>query len=227
MCGRIDIPETEEITTVLQVKYEGEENVPAHINVPPTLKVPVITNTKPDTLQYFTWSVIPPYSKTGLPDFKMSTFNATIERLEESGLWKPLIGKKHCLFITNGFYEWQYEDPVKKKGSKPHLIRAKNSRFTLMAGLWQVWKNPTTGEFTPSCSIITLPANTLMAEIHNTKGRMPAFLTTETAKIWLDQELSFEERKKALEPVPNEFLDFYPVKKVGDVEEYQEKFKIC
>ena len=65
-----------------------------------------------------------------------------------------------------------------------------------------------TGEMVPSCTLITLPANSLMAQIHNTKGRMPAFLTTETAKVWLDQELSFEQRKKqALNPVPDEFLD--------------------
>ena len=43
--------------------------------------------------------------------------------------------------------------------------------------------------------MITLPANSLMAKIHNTKSRIPAFLTIETAKIWLDNELSYNERK--------------------------------
>ncbi len=226
MCGRVVLPKTEEITLELNLKYEGEP-MPAHFNLPPTLQVPVVTNTKPDQLQYFTWSVIPSYSKDGKPDFKYSTFNATIEKLEESPLWKPLIGKKHCVVITSGFYEWQYEDPIKKKNSKPHLIKAKNSKFTYMAGLWNVWVNKKTGEMIPSSTIITLPANDLMAKIHNTKGRMPAFLTDESSKIWLDQELSYQERKKALEPVPNEFLDTYPIVKVGDEEEYKKLIEIC
>lgn len=226
MCGRVTIPPSNEIVSELDLKYD-EEEVPAFINVPPTLKVPLITNTKPDYLQYFTWSVIPSYSKDGKPDFKYSTFNATIEKLEESPLWKPLIGKRHCVVITSGFYEWQYEDPIKKKNSKPHLIKAKNSKFTYMAGLWSAWANKETGELIPSCTVITLPANSLMAEIHNTKGRMPAFLTDETSKIWLDQELAFHERKQALQPVPDEFLDVYPVMKVGDEVEYRKLIEIC
>ena len=227
MCGRITLPETKTIVKELGLKYD-QDPMPAHINLPPTLKVPLITNTKPDHLQYFTWSLIPAFSKTGKPDFKMSTFNATIERLEESQMWKPLLGKRHCVIITSGFYEWQYEDPIKKKNSKPHLIRAKNSKFTYMAGLWSVWTDRETGEMIPSCTVITLPANSLMARIHNTKGRMPAFLTSETAKVWLDQNLSWQERKEeALNPVPDEFLDAWPIIKVGDEEEYGKLMEVC
>ena len=226
MCGRITLPRTEIIIKNLGLKYEGEQ-MPSSINVPPTLQIPVITNTKPDTLQYFTWSLIPSFSETGKADFKMNTFNATIERLEESGMWKPLLGKKHCVVITDGFYEWQYDDPIKKKGPHPHLIKAKNSTFTYMAGLWSALANKETGELIPSCAIITLPANSLMAGIHNTKARMPAFLTTETSKIWLDQGLSFQESKNALTPVPEEFLNAWPIKKVGDEDEYSELMKIC
>ena len=102
MCGRITLPETKTIVKELALKYD-QDPMPAHINLPPTLKVPLITNTKPDHLQYFTWSLIPAFSKTGKPDFKMSTFNATIERLEESQMWKPLLGKRHCIIYNLRF----------------------------------------------------------------------------------------------------------------------------
>jgi putative SOS response-associated peptidase YedK len=227
MCGRVTLPETKVIVQELGLKYD-QEPVAANINMPPTLKVPLITNTRPDHLQYFTWSLIPDFSKTGKPDFKMSTFNATIERLEDSKMWKPLLGSRHCVVITSGFYEWQYEDPIKKKKGKPHLIKAKQGKFTYLAGLWTVWTDKETGEMIPSCTIITLPANSLMARIHNTKGRMPAFLTEDTAKIWLDESLSFHERKeRALTPVPDDFLDVYPLSKVGDEEEYNRLTEIC
>jgi putative SOS response-associated peptidase YedK len=227
MCGRVALPRTEVIIKELGLKYE-QEPVPANINTPPTLKVPLITSTKPDHLQYFTWSLIPDSSKTGIPDMKLSTFNATIERLEDSGMWKPLLGKRHCVVITSGFYEWQYGDPIKKKDSKPHLIKAKNSKFTYLAGLWSVWVDKHTGEMIPSCTVITVPANSLMARIHNSKARMPALLTAEAAKIWLDQRLSFDERRdKALHPVADDFLEVYPISKVGDEEEYQKLMEIC
>lgn len=59
-----------------------------------------------------------------------------------------------------------------------------------------------------------------MANIHNTKGRMPAFLTSQSLKLWLDDDLSFTERKQALEPVEDDFLNVYPITKVGDAEEF-------
>lgn len=35
-------------------------------------------------------------------------------------------------------------------------------------------------------------------------------------KIWLENKLPYTERKKALGPVPDEFLEAYPIVKVGD-----------
>lgn len=59
-----------------------------------------------------------------------------------------------------------------------------------------------------------------MAKIHNTKGRMPAFLTSHTLNLWFDDDLSYSERKQALEPVENDFLEVYPITKVGDGDEF-------
>jgi putative SOS response-associated peptidase YedK len=36
-----------------------------------------------------------------------------------------------------------------------------------------------------SCTIVTMPANQLMTEIHNVKHRMPAILTKEDRDAWL------------------------------------------
>ena len=75
--------------------------------------------------------------------------------------------------------------------------------------------------------MITLPVNSLVAKTQNTRSRMPAFLTIETAKIWLYNELSYSERKKALDPVSDEFLNAYSIIKVGDEEEYNKLLEIC
>ena len=37
-----------------------------------------------------------------------------------------------------------------------------------------------------SCTIVTMPANALMTEIHNVKHRMPAILAKEDRDVWLN-----------------------------------------
>jgi putative SOS response-associated peptidase YedK len=44
-----------------------------------------------------------------------------------------------------------------------------------LAGLWENWKNPNTGEWERTVAIMTVPSNGLVAQIHN---RMPAILET-------------------------------------------------
>lgn len=221
MCGRVSTPSSEEIVYQLNLKYNAE-SIPGNINLKPTQLTPVITNTDQSELQFRTWWLIPAYSTDGKPSWKYPMFNAMSERLfDTKSYWNKLIGKKHCVFITHGFYEWNYEVPEKKKGPHPHLIRTKNEPFTLMAGLWENWERD--GQRVQSCTIITNPANEFMTPLHNASDRgprMPAFLTMETAKIWLDDELPVSERIQVIHPVDDDFLQAVEVKKVGDPDEY-------
>lgn len=52
-----------------------------------------------------------------------------------------------------------------------------------------------------SCAIVTMPANKLMAEIHNVKHRMPAILARENRAAWLagDHDVAFN----VLRPYPD------------------------
>ena len=67
------------------------------------------------------------------------------------------------------------------------------------AGLW-------VGE---SCTIITLPANTLMASIHNSQSRMPAILPRDVREPWLFG--SPEAAAEALVAYPDDRMIAYPV----------------
>jgi putative SOS response-associated peptidase YedK len=188
-----------------------------NINVPPSLDLPVFTDERPADLQYLSWSLIPFWAKEKP---KFSTFNARIENLNESGSWKHLVGKKHCVIITDGFYEWKKLDEKGKK-KQPYLIRMKEMRFTLMAGLWDTWLDKNTGELVQTCTIITRPANEDMKDLHD---RMPCLLTIENANVWVNQHLNLSERMLALEPLAANMLEFKAIKKVGDEEEYTNLF---
>lgn len=60
-----------------------------------------------------------------------------------------------------------------------------------------------------SCTIITMPANELMAEIHNDKQRMPAILEPEDAATWLTG--SADAAKLVLKQYPAELMMAYKV----------------
>lgn len=217
MCGRVTISDQTSIAKGLHLKMADDLKRPSNINVPPSLELPVFSDENPSVLQYFSWTLIPFWAKEKP---KFSTFNARIENLQESGSWKHVLGKKHCVIITDGFYEWQKLDE-KGKRKQPYLIRMKGMRFTLMAGLWDTWVDPITGEIIQSCTIITRPANDDMKNLHD---RMPCLLSIENANIWVNRMLPLHDRMKTLEPLSPNQLEMWPVNKIGDEEEYKDLF---
>jgi putative SOS response-associated peptidase YedK len=209
MCGRVDKPSGKEVIVALKKQYKIDitlkEDFPEHKNLPPTLAIPMIAQNNPSVLNNAYWGLVPNYAK----EFKMTyaTFNATSENLFIGTTWKRLTGIKNCIVIVRGFYEWQYDDPKKKKGKHIFRINAKGANLTFMAGLYEDWVDKTTGEIKQSCAIITNPANELMAKIHNTKARMPAFLNSNNFMDWINPEIDIQQRIKLIEPVSNGFLD--------------------
>jgi putative SOS response-associated peptidase YedK len=54
-----------------------------------------------------------------------------------------------------------------------------------LAGIWENWPNPNTGNWERTFAIITAPSNELVGKIHN---RMPAILKLESYERWLGPE---------------------------------------
>ena len=65
-----------------------------------------------------------------------------------------------------------------------------------LAGLWENWRNPNTGEWERTFAIITVLSNKLVAQIHD---RMPAILEPAGYDRWL-----------GLQPAPHDLLISYP-----------------
>ena len=59
------------------------------------------------------------------------------------------------------------------------------------------------------CTIITMSANELMAEIHNDKQRMPAILNADDVEVWLTG--TSEAARAVLQPFPSELMVAWPV----------------
>jgi putative SOS response-associated peptidase YedK len=148
-----------------------------------------------------------PFFAHGIPG-NYSTINARIETLTSSpayrGAWKRA---QRCILPATGFYEWQ----LHAGGSKqPFFIHALDQPVFGFAGLWDT-STRADGTVVESCTIITMPANALLAEIHNAPGkqRMPAILRPSDHETWLAG--TAPEAHAVLLPYPAEGLVAWPV----------------
>ncbi len=80
-----------------------------------------------------------------------------------------------------------------------------------LAGLFSEWVRSTTGEVLGTFTIITTDANEMMAEIHNSKKRMPAILDRTDEKKWMNLSLPPAEALSLLKPSPEEILKAHTI----------------
>lgn len=168
--------------------YEGSSFVNgfAHPNIP------IILDDNPDEAILGNWGIIPPWAKNR--DGQKMTLNARIETIGEKSSFKASVNKR-CLVLVNGFYEWKWLDAKGKEKEKFYIQLDNDDKPFALGGIYNVWTDKETGEQLTSFSIVTTEANELMAEIHNTKHRMPMVLDKTIQEAWLDdrkiQDFSF------------------------------------
>lgn len=152
-----------------------------HYNAFTYPKTPVITNNKRTELQLYQWGLIPSWAQD--KTIQKFTLNAKIETLDIKPSFKNNI-KNRCLIIADGFMEWQWLD---SKGSKkqPYIISRPKDELFCFAGIYSTWIDKGSGEKINTYSIVTTVANPLMAEIHNSKKRMPIILHEHQEINWL------------------------------------------
>jgi putative SOS response-associated peptidase YedK len=125
------------------------------------------------------------------------TLNARCESVFEKPSFRKSIVSRRCLVPSDGFFEWQ------TVGNKkiPWFIRTKEQEIFSFGGIWDQWEN-FGGDKLITFSILTTDANPMMAEIHNSKKRMPLILHTEVEDNWLDPSLPADQIKKMMVPFP-------------------------
>ncbi len=217
MCGRIFDPNEVSETKLNPFKRRTGNywiwKLPRRYNVPPTMPIPTMTSKDGvRTVEPMRWGLIPSWSKDMKGGF--STFNARSDTVDSKpsfrGAWKS---GRRCLVIVGGFYEWRRAGVADKQ---PFAIAMGNHQIMPLAGLWESWKNPETGEWLKSCTIITTGPNELMEPIHD---RMPVILDEDDWPKWLGEEPANDNELKALlKPFPSARMTAWPVgKAVGSV----------
>ena len=148
-------------------------------------KIPVITNADSQKIQCFNWGLIPSWAQDNA--IRKNTLNARIETINEKPAFRGSVSKR-CLIPADGFYEWQWLDE-KGKNKQKYFISIPNEELFAFAGLWSEWTDKSTGEIIKTCTILTMEANQLMSEIHNSKKRMPVILSQNNEREWLNNNM--------------------------------------
>jgi putative SOS response-associated peptidase YedK len=144
--------------------------------------------------------------------------NARSERiLDDHASYWYRIKDNRCLIPVTGIYEHRQINGWKNK--VPYLVYVQDAPLFYIPGLYQLKDevDMETGEIyrSGSYTLITRPANSLMAGIHNSgdnKHRMPLFITPSIAQQWIDPSLSTAGVKEILNyEMPSEHLAYKTV----------------
>jgi len=180
MCGKYILAQAAKAERAMAIE-RGRWQYPVSYRVLPTEQVPVVVAESGErTATMMRWGLIP-YWAEGVP-LKASTINARVERIASAPSYRdPWLRAQRCILVMGGFYE----PHLNEDGTRdPFFVRLTDREVFGVAGLWDRSRRQD-GAYVFSCTLITVPANRLLGEIHNAKQRMPAILAEGDHGTWL------------------------------------------
>ncbi len=157
-------------------------------NVKPTQSVNIAINGKTG-LRATTarWWFVPHYFNGTPKDWSYTTFNARIEKANETRTFKQAWQTGRCVLPVRGYYEWQKLG----KEKQPWVIAPQgNAPMFFLAGLWEKMQDGTA-----TCAILTRAPDPALASIHN---RMPVMLRESEITPWMANASSDDVVKSTL-----------------------------
>jgi putative SOS response-associated peptidase YedK len=217
MCGRyVIITKIKEIEKRFGVVTNHPELFQPSANLSLGQRAPVVASDQPGELQFMQFGLTPSWAKK-----QMYVINARSEGdhnpeddphysgakgILEKPMFRKPIRSQRCLVIADAFIE----GPKKEGLSKPYCVYLRNgTRPFAMAGIWDEWANPATGEIIKSFAIITTVSNELMQKIAH--HRSPVLLHKEQERAWLDPSLPLPEVTSMLHPTAASEMNAYPI----------------
>ncbi len=206
MCGRFFRRRPrDELAAAFRASPFGEDLKPGY-NIPPgqlILAARFNGKTGERTLEPLSWGLIPHFATDRKIAFKLS--NARAETVDTLASFRTAFAKRRCIVAADGFYEWL----TRGKSKHPFAFARADFAPLAIAGVWENWQDPATGEWIRSCALITTAANALVAQVHD---RMPVILEPWEYSKWLGEEpCPAHDLKRLLRPLPPESMVSWPV----------------
>ncbi len=226
MCGRYAssrrpddlIEEFEVVDSRIPVALEPD------YNVAPTKEVYAVVERPPSSdspeppqrqLRVVKWGLVPSWAKD--PSIGNRMINARMETVADKPAYKRPFAKRRCLLPADGYFEWYPTSELTKNGKprkQPFFIHPADGGILAMAGLYEIWRDPTRDDDDPerfrwTCTVLTTEAEDDVGHIHD---RMPLMVDRERWAAWLDPTVSArDELLSLLEPAAPGRLEAFPV----------------
>jgi putative SOS response-associated peptidase YedK len=148
-------------------------------NIAPSQAVTVLRTDEGGALvvEQMRWGLVPFWAKD--PAIGNRMINARAETIAEKPSYRQPFSRRRCLILADGFYEWRKEQASKT----PFFICRTDRQPFGLAGIWDEWDKGASS--LRSCSIITVPANKFMSDLHH---RMPVIMERDTQGEWFDPQ---------------------------------------
>jgi len=169
-------------------------------------------------LRVLRWGLVPSWAKDVSIGNKM--INARMETVDQKPAFRKAFAVRRCLLPADGYYEWYtpQQQGEKQAGGRPRkqpfFVRPADGSVLAMAGLYEIWRDPTRADDDPerfrwTCTVLTTSAPDELGQIHD---RTPLLVPRERYSAWLDPTVSGgEELKSLLVPAAPGRLEAYPV----------------
>ena len=162
-----------------------------------------------DSVKTFLWGLIPSWIHN--VDYAKELADDTINVRAETIYDKPelikIVESKRCIIPSTGFFEWRSNNNFKH----PYYLKVKDQEIFSIAGVYQSWKNPTTGSIVNTFSMLTLEGNDMIKYIHTASNRIPLILSPEEEEMWLKPRLTKYEILSLMKVIPSSKLQAYAV----------------
>ena len=166
-------------------------------------------------LRVLRWGLVPSWAKD--PAIGNRMINARMETVAEKPAFRRAFAKRRCLLPADGYYEWYPTAQLTKGGrprKQPFFIRPRDHGTLAMAGLYEIWRDPTRDDDDPerfrwTCTVLTTEAEDAVGHIHD---RMPLMVERDRWSSWLDPAVSGrDDLLSLLVPASPGLLEAFPV----------------
>jgi putative SOS response-associated peptidase YedK len=166
-------------------------------------------------LRVLRWGLVPFWAKD--PSIGSKMINARMETVDQKPAFRRAFAKRRCLIPADGYYEWYPTEQKTKAGKpvkQPFFIHPQDGSVLAMAGLYEIWRDPTRDDDDPqrfrwTCTVLTTSAEDSLGHIHD---RMPLLVERARYGAWLDPTVSDPtDLRSLLVPAAPGRLEAYPV----------------
>jgi putative SOS response-associated peptidase YedK len=202
MCGRYAASRPPDLTAETYAAAVVDTPPPASWNVAPTDPVSIVVDRGGRELRTVRWGLIPSWAT----DKRIASrlINARAETVATKPAFRAALARRRCLVPADGWYEW-LASPDRAK--QPFFISSADERPVSFAGLYEVWRDPSTEALVRTCTIVTTAASDGLRYLHE---RMPVVLPDDVWDTWLDPSYDDVDALAAL-LAPRDGFAAYPV----------------